>query len=541
MGWVFLMKFGPAVLGGILVVSAVMGGCLSDAGGSRDAAARRGGIRSAAGVDDLIPTDWYEQALPQGADHNHRDIKQHQNLSTANFEILGYEPLITDYYGKTAGDYFCGDVKEKEGRRLSVVHSWGSDVAFVLADVTDPRNPQKVGELVMANTQVYDVALTPDFDYVVLSTSPFDSGPDSPGSQDDDSAAVSWRDACTREEEPMAGPEAGLPYSSGVVLVDISNVRNPTVVDFRQLPVIGSHSVQVSAVKGQTFVTVSVDNAVSTASYYVFFEIRSTPAGGKLLPLSIYSYLPENANRANPYVGIHMDGVVALHPPTGKRLAYLAYRQVGLVMVDMDNPASPVFLSRWQPFPVGIHSVVPLPETWDGRHYTILGEECGGPSRGNPSCLIYVVDTTNPREPALVGAWTLPIRVEWRQGLQFSMHYYAVANRTLFVTTYHGGLWAIDLSTPQALETMPSIGVFLPDRESPKPVGRPIRSVAGQALFTAVGTNIDDRPTLLDVVAMSDGVLVTWDAHGGLYTVRFEASNPASPPVPWTIQGIGRN
>lgn len=535
------MRFVSAVLAAIMVVSPVMAGCLSDAGTSGDASSRRAGSRAAPVAAEFIPNDWFELALPQGSDHNHRDIKQHQNLSTANFEILGFEPLITDYYGKTAGDYFCGDVKEKEGRRLSVVHSWGSDVAFVLADVTDPRNPQKLGELVMANTQVYDVALTPDFNYVVLSTSPFDSGPDNPGSEEVDAVSLSWRDACTGEEKSLRGPESGLPYSSGVVLVDISNVRNPTVVDFRQLPVIGSHSVQVSAVKGQTFVTVSVDNAVSTASYYVFFEIRPTPAGGKLLPISVYSYIPENANRASPYVGVHMDGVVALHPPTGKRLAYLAYRQVGLVMVDMDNPSSPVFLSRWQPFPVGIHSVLPLPETWDGRHYTILGEECSGPSRGNPSCLIYVVDTTNPREPILVGAWTLPIKVEWRQGLQFSMHYYAVANRTLFVTTYHGGLWAVDLSSPLAIETMPSIGVFLPDRESPKPVGRPIRSVAGQTLFTAVGTNIDDRPTLLDVVAMSDGVLVTWDAQGGLYTVRFDASNPAPPPVPWKIQGIGRD
>jgi hypothetical protein len=526
----------------IIVAAFVLGGCIdSVAPGGARAKSHAGGRSSALDPRQVIPDDWAELAIPQTPEHSHRDPKQHKNLSTPNFVELGYNPMITDYYGKTAGDHFCGDVKEKDGRTLSVVHSWGSDVAFVLVDVTDPAHPEKVGELVMANTQVYDIGLSADFHYVAMSTSPFDSGPDQNQADvppiDHKAQTAVWRDFCTGQSFSI-GPEAGLPYACGVVLVDISNVRNPSVADFRQLPVIGSHSVHVDTVKGQTFITVSVDNAASTASYYGFFQILPTAAGAKLNLVGVYNYVPESQSKLAPSVGLHMDGTVAEHPVTHQRLAWLAMRGAGFTIVNLDNPATPQFVANFRPFPMGIHSVLPLKELWDGRHYTILGEECGGATRGNPSCLIMVVDTTDPAKPTFVGAWTLPVPVQWREGLEFSMHYYDVFNRTLFVTTYHGGLWAIDLSDLGRLSTMPAVGVFIPDQESPKPVPpRPQRSIAGNALFTVAGTTLNDRPTLCDVVASSNGVLTTWDAQGGLYTLRFDVGRPA-PAMPAIVKGI---
>jgi hypothetical protein len=523
----------------IAIVALAGSACIDQTGNSTPAGAR--GVRAPGTLtyDPAIPTDWFELALPTGAEHNHRDASHHENLSTLNFNIVGYDPLITDYYGKSAGDYFCGDQREgTDGTRLSVVHSWGSDVAFVLADVTEPTNPRKIGELAMANTQVYDVSMTPDLQYVVMSTSPFDSGPDTPEGVPPIAAPWGmWRDACTGEEHALDGPEAGLPYSSGIVLVDISNPRNPVVLDFRNLPVIGSHSVRVNEVKGETIVTASVDNAAAPGSYYMFLEIASTPAGAKLVPISVYNHVPTNQANATS-VGIHMDGGVYLHPITGQRLAFLAFRGLGMIIVDMDDPANPKFLSQFKPFPMGAHSLVPLTETWDGRHYTILGEECGGPSRGNPSCLVMIVDTTDPADPKFVSAWTLPAPVDWREGLEFSMHYFDVYNRTLFISTYHGGLWAVDLTTPEAILKMPTIGVFVPSMQSPKPFGTPPRSLAGTALLElAAGAPLADHPVIMDLAVSSDGYLTVWDAQSGIYMVRFDATNPAPPP-PLEVHGV---
>lgn len=524
-----------------IVLTIAMSACLESQSNATPAGTR--GLRAPGAVayDAAIPTDWFEIALPTGAEHNHRNPVQHENLSTLNFDIVGYDPLITDYYGKTAGDYFCGDQREVDGRRLSVVHSWGSDVAFVLADVTDPTHPQKIGELAMSNTQVYDVSLTPDVQFVVMSTSPFDSGPDTPQGIPPVAPAPwgTWRDACTGEERLVQGPEAGLPFSSGLVLVDIANPRNPIVIDFRPLPVIGSHSVNVNEVRGQTIITASVDNAAAPASYYMFLEIASTPLGPKLLPISIYNHVPQNQANATS-VGVHMDGGVYLHPMTNQRLAFLAFRGLGMIIVDLEDLANPRLLSQFKPFPLGAHSLVPLPETWDGRHYTILGEECGGPSRGNPSCLVMMVDTTDPADPRFVSAWTLPSPVDWREGLEFSMHYFGVHNRTLFVSTYHGGLWAVDLTTPEAVRTMPTIGVFVPSNQSPKPFGVPPRSPAGTALIEVVaGAPLADHPVIMDLAVASDGHLTVWDAQSGIYIVKFDASNPAPPP-PLEVHGVPR-
>src|SRR5207248_2280964 len=109
-----------------------------------------------------------------GPDHDHRDWKQHVGLSTPNFQELAYDPLATSHYqNKTAAGYFCGgEASTKDGRKLAVISSYDSDVAFVLVDVTDPMHPMKVGEYVLEGTTHYDVDITPDGQYVVIGSDP---------------------------------------------------------------------------------------------------------------------------------------------------------------------------------------------------------------------------------------------------------------------------------------------------------------------------------------------------------------------------------
>ena len=203
-------------------------------------------------IDELgrpvIPRDWFERVFERDDGHDHENSEHHQGRTTANFHLVGYNPLATDWHGGTSGDYFCHNLVERDGRALSVVHSFGSDVAFVLSDVSDPANPRKLGELVMENTQVYDLSLTPDQRYVVLATSPL-IGPDAPEgapvlaplAEGLGPGRVLFRDACSGEERLVMGPEAGLPFASGAVLVNIENPRNPYISDFRTFPVMGSH------------------------------------------------------------------------------------------------------------------------------------------------------------------------------------------------------------------------------------------------------------------------------------------------------------
>jgi hypothetical protein len=133
-----------------------------------------------------------------------------------------------------------------------------------------------------------------------------------------------------------------------------------------------------------------------------------------------------------------------------------------------------------------------------------------------------VLDTTDPTKPFAVGAWTLPHEVEWSDVYMFSNHYFTYSGRTAFVSMYHGGVWAVDLAPVEnatELVMLPTVGVFMPDRDSPAPPETMLRWA----------------PTVQEVFAFEDGTLMAFDGSSGLYTFRFDASRPAPAPEPWSI------
>lgn len=515
-----------------LAIAFVLAGCLDATGGSKSGSRSKLAGR---GIDvstlPVIQPGWSEAALVAGGEHDHTNHAVHAGLSTANFQVFGWNPLITDYHGRTAGGYLCGDANEKNGRRLSVVHSFTSDVAFIISDVTDPTDPKKIGELAMPTTHVYDLALTPDQQYVLLATSPLGLLDNVLGALPpyEDGTWGTFRDACTGEERPVKGPEAGLPFASGIVLVDISNPRAPNIIDFRMFPVLGGHSVHVREMNGRPLILATIANLPGQTSFYVFMEIQATPAGGKLNVLSVYQWRPNDPQQyAQMATHTNHDGYLQKHPVTGQNLAYLAYGNDGLIILNVDDPRIPRFLGAWMDWnAVGgydgshyFHEALPIEGTWDGRHYTFTGEECGSHPTKSPTCLAYAFDTTDPAKPTMAGVWTLPNDVPWSGGLQFSLHYLGLVNQTLFVTVYHGGLWAVDVSHLDATapQNLKSVGVFLPPNVSPKPApGRPY------------------SPRVNDLNTFDDGTMVVYDAWTGLYMVRFDDANLAPPPEPWAV------
>lgn len=531
----------PSVLVAPSLLWVAFAGCLANDDDASSQSARLAGRGQSANVQmPAIPTDWHERALVTDPGHKHNDPAQHENLTTPNFEILGYNPLITDYHGKSAAGYFCGSAQERGERRLAVVHSFVSDVVLIITDITDLRNPQKLGELVMANTQVYDTALSPNLKYALLATSPLDGGPDQIGDEDTPPRPY-FRDACTGKIRPLMGPEAGLPYASGVVLVDITNPRNPQITDFRPLPAAGAHSVRAYEIDGRTIALTTALNI--GAGYASLFEVADVAGGPRLMPLSTYQSYPDLIPRGiNPQATYVHDAYIQKHPITNDLLLYLAHGTIGLVLVNINDLRQPRFVSHWADWSAlkvnagghFIHEALPAPVAWDGGHYTFIGEECGGRPAEVPTCLITTLDTTDPRSPKFVGAWTLPADVAWSGQYQFSTHYIALANQTLFITTYHGGVWAVDVSSDAARTLMPSIGAFLPTMRSPKPwTGFTQGSRVIQVVFGNV--QADSTPFILDLDALPDGTLVVWDGVSGLYTVRFDAVHPAPAPAPWPM------
>lgn len=514
----------------LALLSLLAAGCVQSPGQPKDGT----------GADLPTGTTWAAAALAYGEGHDHTDPKQHANMTTPNFEELGWDPLETVYHGKTSGGYLCGEAATTtEGRRLAVVSSFTTDIAFVVVDVTDAMHPSKVGEFALKGVKSYDVTMTPDGLHVAVAA-------DSVGNNEDPRLSglglgvaapafmeMTYRDACTGVERVVMGPEEQVPLKPGVVLVGIQDPTKPTFEDFAATPFLGPHSVTAAKDGDAVYVVASITNLAHAGSYFSFYQVTGTPLGSKLVLLSTVDAQQYGEVLSKPQEAVgngHVDAMLFRHPGTNKLVAYLCDWDGGLVVLDMSNPRAPVKLGQWADKQVeggAMHSAFPLPDLRDGRHYVLAGQEFLHRPVDRPTGWIYILDDTDPAKVEEVGRWTLPADTEpdWGNNELFSTHYFAEHNGTGFVTMYHGGVWAIDLSTPEKMANPPTIGVFMPHNEPPNP---PKVDWKGQ---------IRSWPYVLDVIPYPDGTLVTFDSTSGAYTVRFDPTKPMTPPTPWPKEG----
>jgi hypothetical protein len=473
----------------------------------------------------VIPDDWAEHAVPSGEGHDHFNSAHHQNLSTANFDLLGWNPLISESYGITPGYHLCGDATDTGERRFAAVQG-GGDVAFILVDVTDGADPKVIGELLMPTVSARDIALTPDGKYVVVGTSGAKQPERGPVPPLETQPQVIWRSPCNSQDLVLAGPEQNLPLANGVVLVSIQTPATPEIMSYFPLPALGAHSIYAQKIASQYYVLASVTNLATATTYFDLFDIVETEDRAALVHVSYILEQPQQGNA--PLINGHNDGVIVPHPINNRVYGWFALWHQGLAIVDLSNPRVPMVVGRWTDNPPGntavgtndygdVHEALPLNETWDGKHYTFIGQEILGRPSYAPSGYMKVLDTTDPANPKAVTQWNLPTEVEWNASLQFSTHYISRHNQTVFMSHYHAGVWAIDVSD-LTIPQLPAIGVFVPANVSPKPPPT-VRSY-------------DWTPTVMENNALPNGDIVVWDSSSGVYVVHFDETNKA-PPAIW--------
>lgn len=505
-------------------------------------------------VETDFDLDWADLALTDHEGHNHADRLDHPGMTTPNFDVVGWDPMVSPYHGTTPGGYACGDVEDTvDDRRLAIAES-RTDVGFAITDVTDPFNPQWLGELVMPTTRVYDLAVVPDGKHVVLVMSNTrDVLPDLPISAPHDLQLVpdqdgndvlagsEWHHRCNDGPVPLAwdvDEEDPVPRPLSILLVDIQDPSTPTIVDQRPLTGYG-HSVDATQIDGNYWVTASNVGSPGQMTWQ-FFEVVELPSGDHVLDqMSVYNS-PLQAEYVGTSIGGHTDGWIKVHPESGDPTAYLVGGQF-FITLDMSDPRLPAELGVWtdrtddRDPPYGnIHSAYALEDTYNGRHYTVLGPEFAGPTDSwvQPTGTIWVVDTTDPADPVEVAAWTLPHDVNWTGTYMFSPHYLTVMDNTIFVSMYHGGVWALDLSVvPPNTENftqLPSVGVFMPVNESTHPPEENFRWTPNlQEVYSFEDSLHDDLP---------EGILITFNSNSGVYVFTFDESRPAPSPEPWPVQ-----
>lgn len=508
------------------------------------------------------------------ADHDHSNRSLHQGLSTPNFKVLGHDPLLSPYYGASPGTSYCGDVSAKGAgtRQLAVVHSLSSDVAISVLDVTDRAAPKEIGELVLPYAFTYDAAIFADGKYAVIAANPDLSSDSSPtgGAPSPGGAStpitMQWRTACGTV--PVGSKVDNTPYGYSTILVDLSDPANPVVADFFEYPAGRNvHSISTTTIDGTRWVATSglaalpctvpsvagnpvpapipcepqVPRFGNALSHFDFFQVVQGPTGAKLQPFAFY--FPSDQQHLDPSLlylaNGHTDATVAKHPLTNQTLAYLADWDGGLIVVrldtsmstpagSLDNAPSVTAIASWGKVPGddptqmrgNIHSVWPVPDTRKGHAYLLVGQEVVGRPTGRPSGQVDLVDISVPNQPIQQAKWTLPVDVLWppSAGELFSTHYPILLGDTLYVSLYHGGVWAADAREANWPD-LPSIGVFIPAMD---PAGTP--RTGGTA------------PEVLEVLPLgdNDGSLLVYDGGSGAYTVQFTGASPDVPPAaPW--------
>lgn len=474
---------------------------------------------------------WFETALARDAGHNHNDLAQHQGMSTSNFLLVGHDPLVMrDTSNRLVGSWGCGEVGETStGRRLAILDGFGKD-AHAIADLTDPANPFLVGQIKLRGASTWDDALTPDGRWAVLGLNTLARQPTLTAlALPDVPVSASFVDACSGEERAIPIPDIGV--TSGVMVFDLADPANPKFTDYFPTPAFNMHSVSTAIVDGRTYITASTVQLVHPASYFVFLEMLDTPLGGKLNYLSAFAPPPVAAPQGHVFVPTqngHNDVSIHKHPGNGKVYAYLAAWDGGVITLDFTVPEAPLFTANWAPPTTGvlssaltdgcqawgIHTTYAIDELWDGKHYLIAGQECPNHSNTNtPAGQVFILDNTDPANPTMAGRWNLPVDTGiWTTEYQASPHYVAVQGRTLFVTMYHAGLWAVDLSG--SLVAPPAIGVYMPS----------IASGVSNPSFAA--------PVTEQVNIMSNGDIVLFENSSGIYLLRFDPNNPAPLALP---------
>ncbi|HWH07709.1 MAG TPA: hypothetical protein VNX21_00820 [Candidatus Thermoplasmatota archaeon] len=397
---------------------------------------------------------------PMGHDHDHSDPSLHG--VAWGFAQVAHHPVAGNA-GHSAGAHALA----YEAGFLFVA-AYGGDAdaeggVFVF-DAKDPAAPKLVGRVKLAGALGGDRSL---------------------GATDDGEFAVLGTEALTSLGHLSPTPP-------GIWLIDARDKANPRVAGYANTGTFGAHSITIHRIGGKDYVFVGAASAQNV------FEIVRTP-----LPML----------RAVGERPIGHDAVVEDDPLLGAPLLYAANGGAGFEVWDVSDPARPQKVAAWNIPDRGDryyvhHSAVQFIE---GRRIVVVESEDW---EDYPSPL-WVLDATDFEDIQVLANWSNP-GGHAAAALRYSLHNPVFLGDKLVVAHYHGGVWALDLSTAQARADPPVVGVFLPS----EPGGKPVKP-AGYAIMSARGRSfaVTDTPMTMDVKVVGDLVYAA-DLHTGIYALR---------------------
>jgi len=437
-----------------VALAALLSGCLQS------------GSHPGAAAADPARLDPFVNPITLG--HDHKDFAQH--LLSNNVDLVGHS-----YLDPTGGNVTPGGLGEIEvAGDYAFVAVFGK--GFAVVDMKDPTHPRLAGmgliptpATPVVGHYTADIKVDANGDWVFLAME--------------------------------------LSDTPGVLIFDARDKEHPKYAGFWPAPgtLLGCHMVEYAQINEQEYVFCApLDNAI-----WVGLLLPPTPTGQREI-MTVAHWVPTTTKFAQQQVAAiekdpgayplslvsgHQDMTYELDPITQKPTLYVSFWNLGMRVLDVSLPANPVELGSW----AGEDG-----QKWRGNLHTTQVALLQGrriivtiPEDSTPPAM-FVLDATDLNSPKLLSEWSALPDFQGEDAT-FSLHNFHIMDGRVYIAMGHGGVWCIDISTPELQANPNPIGSYLP--HAPAADGHPYQGYYWDSV-------------------LYHGYWLTAEANGGFYVLH---------------------
>ncbi|MEK6985793.1 MAG: hypothetical protein AABX89_05380 [Candidatus Thermoplasmatota archaeon] len=265
----------------------------------------------------------------------------------------------------------------------------------------------------------------------------------------------------------------------GVLIYDARDKAAPKLAGFWPEPglLLGCHMVEYAVINEQEYLFCApLDNAIYVGLLLpeaggvreVVQVARFVPTTEKFVNQQVARFQEDQVGWAADQVSGHQDMTYQLDPITLAPTLFVSFWNLGMRIVDVSNPALPLEIGSWAGedsdlFHGALHTTVAFLSDEGKRIIATI------PEGANPPAL-FVLDATDLDNPKTLSAWTALPDFKGEHGT-FSLHNFQILDGTVYIAMGHGGLMALDISTPELQASPNPVASYLP--HEPRPDGEP--------------------------------------------------------------------
>jgi hypothetical protein len=294
-------------------------------------------------------------------------------------------------------------------------------------------------------------------------------------------------------------------WTAGMAVYDISIPEEPRRIGF--MPVEGGGIHRIWYVGGRwAYVSALLDGFTD----YIFMTVdmtdptRPKEAGRYWLPGMNMAAGEKPDWAPTRRYGLHH---AIVHGDT----AYGAWRDAGLVMMDVSDRAAPRLITHrnWSPpFGGGTHNCLPLPD----RNLMVVADEAVLDNCEDGIKYIWIFDIREPSNPISISTFPTPGEADYRnKGAHFGPHNIhenrpdgLVSSKIIFATYQNAGIRVFDISNAHRPA---EVAAFVPPAPNRLVDHRPNRPKVIQSC---------------DVWVSADGLIYSSDYNGGLFILEYQ-------------------